>query len=792
MKFNKLWLKEIIDIDIDTVKLAEQLTMAGLEVDSIEPVAPNFYGVVVGEVLEVTPHPNADKLTVCKVNIGATENLDIVCGALNVREKIKVPVAVVGAELPNDFKIKKAKLRGVDSFGMLCSAVELGLAENSDGLLELPSDALVGVDIRKYLKLDDELVEIELTANRGDCLSILGIAREVAAINHIHLAPIKSQSFQVNNSDVFPITITADDGCPHYCGRIIRGVNNNLDTPIWIKEKLRRLGESSISFVVDITNYVMLELGQPLHAFDLSKLDGGIDVRYARKGEKLELLDGTNIELDDASLVIADKNKPVALAGVMGGNNSGMDKETQDIFLESAFFVPKKVTIQSRRFNIHTDSSYRYERGVDYNLQLKALEYATALIIEIAGGEAGAVSEIVSKEHFPESIEILLLRDSIKKILGISIEDKDTNDILLSLGLKPETVADGWMVKVPSWRFDLKIEEDLVEEVARIYGYHRIPEQKIVAELGVDGSAIARIDRRRLYALMEDLGYNEAITYSFIDEKTQALFGNGDLPLPLVNPISSELSVMRTTLWPGLIKVLQYNLKRQKQRARLFEIGLRFLQKDGVVEQNSVIAGVLCGDLYPQQWGMRQKEPADFFDLKNDVEAILKLYSYDNVEFVPKSHQALHPKRSAQIKVQGKPIGFIGELHPLLRQQLNLNEKTSLFEIDLSFLINELKRYAGAPSRFPKVQRDIAIAISKEIPWSQIKQKIVDISGELLQNVYLFDVYCNENIGLDKHSMAIRLVFQSSHRTLVDTEVESLVGQIISVLQKTFNASLRG
>ena len=795
MKFTKHWLQELINIDLTTEKLAEQLTMVGLEVDSIKTVAGDFHGVVVGEILEVKPHPNADKLTVCQVNVGAAEPvLNIVCGAKNVRPKLKVPVALVGAELPNNFKIKSSKLRGVDSAGMLCSAVELGLPDISQGILELSDDAPIGADIRKYLKLDDVVIEIELTANRGDCLSMIGIAREVAAIKHTWPTQLEIPKFKIN-SDVFPVSIQAKDACPHYCGRIIRGVNNHITTPLWMQERLQRLGIRPISFIVDITNYVMLELGQPLHAFDLNKLDKKIEVRYAKQGEEMFLLDGNKVELNTKTLVIADDSKCLAIAGVMGGSDTGVSLDTCDIFLESAFFIPEKIAVIARSYNLQTDSSYRFERGVDYKLQLQALDRATALILEIAGGNPGVVSEVSAEEYLPKSSDIILHRNSVEKILGISMADKEITDILSYLGMKLEPTFDGWKVTAPSWRFDIKVEEDLVEEVARIYGYHLIPEQKITAELTGDWStAISdRSNMRRIYDLMEDRGYHEVITYSFIDAKLQALFGSDDVALPLANPISSEQSVMRTTLWPGLINAIKYNFQRQEQRARFFEVGLRFLQQDSSLEQKLAIAGVMSGDLYPEQWGLKQKESADFFDLKNDVTAILKLLGYESgIEFIPKSHGALHPLRSAQIYVAGIPVGFIGELHPMIKQQLELGKQTTLFEINLSSLINKSKNVLKVISKFPKIQRDIAIIINKEISWAQIRQKIVDISGDLLHNVAVFDVYCSENIGLDKCSMAIHLDFQSVSRTLVDTEVEQLVDRIILVLKQSFGASLRG
>lgn len=801
MKFSKLWLDELTGADIETEQLSEQLTMVGLEVAEIRSVADKFTGVVVGKVLHVDRHPNADKLTICQIDVGGPDNLSIVCGAKNVRVGIKVPVALVGAELPNDFKIKPAKLRGVESAGMLCSATELGLpaAEASAGLLELSNDAPIGMDIRQYLTLDDSVVEIELTSNRGDCLSMLGIAREVAAINRFKLPHIELADFNTS-ADLFPVTITAADGCPRYCGRIICGINNDVCTPVWMRERLCRSGVRSVNPVVDITNYVMLEMGQPLHVFDLAKIGREIEVRYANGGERLVLLDGREVELATETMVVASDNGVLAIAGVMGGSNSGVSTTTTDIFLESAFFVPEKVAGVARSYNLQTDSAYRFERGVDWQMQAKALERATSLIIEIVGGVPGGVVEVASSSNLPRTAEILLRRDSIKNILGFHIPDEEVQSILVHLGLEvePDVDGDGWQVKSPSWRHDLKIEEDLVEEVARIFGYDRIPEENIVAELGVKKSLIAveLEERARLYALMEDLGYHEAITYSFVDEKLQSLFGMHEKVLSLANPISSEMSVMRATLWPGLIGAVRYNIQRQQQRVRLFETGLCFTKQDDLLEQRLMIAGIAYGDLCPEQWGAKQSEQVGYFELKNDVAAILKMFVDENsVEYAPASLEALHPLRSAQINVHGQLVGYFGEIHPALRQKLELTRNVCLFELDLAILGNKLirpKKVFKRFSKFPKVQRDLSIIVDKEISWREIRQKIVDISGELLHNVALFDVYCNENIGLDKRSMAIRLTFQRMDRTLVDEEIEQLVSGIVLVLEQTFRASLRG
>ncbi|EKE01415.1 MAG: hypothetical protein ACD_21C00140G0003 [uncultured bacterium] len=792
MKFSKSWLSELINLEIDTAKLAEQLTMLGLEVAEVKSIAKDFRGVIIGEILEVNPHPNADKLTVCRVNVGESEPLTIVCGATNVKPRLKVPVAIVGAELASDFKIKQAKLRGVESEGMMCSAVELGLAETSSGLLELPSDAPIGTDLRQYLILDDATIEIELTPDRGDCLSIAGIAREVAAVNRIKRNKLELPKISTQGA-VFSAAITAKEACPHYCGRVIRGINNQVSTPIWMQERLRRSGIGNINPVVDVANYVMLELGQPLHAFDLAKLDEKIQVRYAAQGEEITLLGGNKVQLNANTLVIADSSKVLAIAGIMGGVDSSVNKNTADIFLESAFFVPEKMAGIARSYGLQTDASYRYERGVDYNLQLQALDRATSLLLEIVGGKPSEVSEVIIQESMPQRATIHLQRSNIQKFLGITIADTEVLSILEHLEMQVASVSDGWKVVVPSWRFDVEIEEDLIEEVGRVYGYHQIPEQKIVAELMPPSPDMGGIDKDRLCELMTDLGYHEVVTYSFIDAKLQALIDPEHAPLPLVNPISPELAVMRTTLWPGLINAAKYNIHRQQQRVRFFETGLCFLQQEGSLRQPSVLAGISLGSAYPEQWGIKQEEPADFFDLKNDVNAILKLFGHDqHVEYMQIIHPALHPRRSAQILVAKIPIGIIGEIHPKIKQELGLTKQACLFEINLNHVAGELKKTFCEFSKFPAIQRDIAIIVDENVKWQQIRQKIVDITGELLHNIEVFDIYRGTGVGLNKKSLAIHLIFQSVSRTLVDTEVDTSINQVVMALKQTFDASLRG
>lgn len=802
MKFSKLWLDDFIDHQLDTAKLCEQLTMIGLEIDQVKAVANDFNGVVVGEIIEVNKHPDADKLSVCKVNVDQANLLTIVCGASNVRPGLKAPVAIIGAQLTNDFKIKQAKLRGIESCGMMCSAVELGLAENSSGLLELPQDAPIGMDIRKYLMLDDEVITIELTSNRGDCLSMLGIAREVTAVNRLQLKELSLPNI-IAQGPSLEVTISAKDACPHYTGRIIRNINNNVAAPIWIKERLRRLGVPSISPVVDITNYVMLELGQPLHAFDMAKIDKSINVRLATENEELVLLNGNKILLSSDDLVIADNTKILALAGIMGGIDSGISLNTTDIFLESAFFAPEKIINHARNYGLQTDASYRYERGVDWQLQLKALDRATDLLLNIVGGQASEVSQAISEQNLPKDKLIHLHKNNIHKTLGINLCDADVTSILehLSMQVSPDASKENKNVTPPSWRFDINIEADLIEELARIHGYNNIPEQPIFAQLIAPNIHDANMRKNKIYELMLNLGYHEVITYSFTDPKLQKILDPDNQALELVNPISPQLAVMRTSIWPGLINAAKYNLNRQKSRVRFFEIGLRFLQNnksnarnDGETDilQIPALSGLVMGDLYPKQWSIG-KDPVDFFAVKNDINAILKLFGNNkDIEYRAANHLALHPKRQTAIYMNGNFIGIMGEIHPKIKQELDLTQTAYLFELSLFAILQEAKKNFNNFSKFPAIQRDIAIVVNKAINWQQIRQKIVDNSQELLHNIELFDIYCGEGIGLTNKSLAIRLVFQSQDYTLIDTQVEAALSQIINSLQQSFGANLRG
>lgn len=611
MKFSELWLREWVNPAIDSDALSNQITMAGLEVDGVEAVAGAFNGVVVGEVVECGQHPNADKLRVTKVNVGGERLLDIVCGAPNCRQGLKVAVATIGAVLPGDFKIKAAKLRGEPSEGMLCSFSELGISDDHSGIIELPADAPIGSDIREYLKLDDNTIEISVTPNRADCLGIIGVARDVAVLNKAPLVEPEITPVTATINDVLPITVDATDACPRYLGRVVKGINVKAPTPLWMKEKLRRCGIRSIDAVVDVTNYVLLELGQPMHAFDKDRIEGGIVVRMAKEGETLVLLDGTEAKLNADTLVIADHNKALAMGGIFGGEHSGVNDETQNVLLECAFFSPLSITGRARRHGLHTDASHRYERGVDPALQYKAMERATRLLIDICGGEAGPVIDVTDETTLPKRATITLRRSKLDRLIGHHIADEQVSDILRRLGCEVTEGEGEWQAVAPSWRFDMEIEEDLVEEVARVYGYDNIPDEPIQAGLIMGTHREANLSLKRVKTLLNDKGYQEVITYSFVDPKVQQLLHPGEEALLLPSPISSEMSAMRLSLWTGLLATVVYNQNRQQNRVRIFESGLRFVpdtQANLGIRQDLMLAGLFAVTV-TMSTGIWQKRP---------------------------------------------------------------------------------------------------------------------------------------------------------------------------------------
>ena len=794
MKFSELWLREWVNPAISSEALSDQITMAGLEVDGVDPVSGAFNGVVVGEVVECGQHPNADKLRVTKVNVGGDRLLDIVCGAPNCRQGLKVAVATVGAVLPGDFKIKAAKLRGEPSEGMLCSFSELGISEDHDGIIELPLDAPVGTDIREFLKLDDTIIEISVTPNRADCLGILGVARDVAVINQLPLVEPEINPVKASVDATISIDVQAPQACPRYLGRVVKGINVKASTPLWMREKLRRCGIRSIDAVVDITNFVLLELGQPMHAFDLNRISGGIVVRMAQKDEALTLLDGTKAKLAEDTLVIADHQKALAMAGIFGGEHSGVNDETQDVLLESAFFAPLAITGRARRQGLHTDASHRYERGVDPELQFKAIERATALLLSICGGEAGPVINATSEEHLPKAATITLRREKLDRLIGHHVEDAQVTDILTRLGCQVEHKADHWVAVAPSWRFDMQIEEDLVEEVARVYGYNNIPDVPVKASLVMTKHREANLSLKRVKNLLVDRGFQEAITYSFVDPKVQALLHPGEEALILPSPISVEMSAMRLSLWSGLLTAVVNNQNRQQSRVRLFESGLRFVpdtQADLGIRQDVMLSGVISGTKNEEHWDLA-RQAVDYYDLKGDLEAILELTGKMNdVQFKVEANPALHPGQSAAIYLRGERIGFIGVVHPELERKLDLNGRTVVFELLWNKVADRVLPDAKEISRFPANRRDIAVVVAENVPADDILAECKKVGANQVVGVNLFDVYRGKGVAEGYKSLAISLVLQDTGRTLEEEEIAATVAKCVEALKQRFQASLR-
>jgi phenylalanyl-tRNA synthetase beta chain len=794
MKFSELWLREWVNPAISSEALSDQITMAGLEVDGVEPVAGAFNSVVVGEVVECGQHPNADKLRVTKVNVGGDRLLDIVCGAPNCRQGLKVAVATVGAVLPGDFKIKAAKLRGEPSEGMLCSFSELAISDDHDGIIELPLDAPVGTDIREFLKLDDTTIEISVTPNRADCLGILGVARDVAVINQLPLVEPEMNPVKATIDTAISIDVQAPQACPRYLGRVVKGINVKAPTPLWMREKLRRCGTRSIDAVVDITNYVLLELGQPMHAFDLNRIDGGIVVRMAKKDEALTLLDGTEAKLNEDTLVIADHGKALAMAGIFGGEHSGVNDETQDVLLESAFFAPLSITGRARRQGLHTDASHRYERGVDPQLQFKAIERATALLLSICGGEAGPVIDVTSEADLPKAATITLRREKLDRLIGHHVEDAQVTDILTRLGCQVQHHGDHWVAVAPSWRFDMQIEEDLVEEVARVYGYNNIPDVPVKASLVMTKHREANLSLKRVKNLLVDRGFQEAITYSFVDPKVQALLHPGEDALILPSPISVEMSAMRLSLWSGLLSAVVNNQNRQQSRVRLFESGLRFVpdtQADLGIRQDVMLSGVISGTKNEEHWDLA-RQAVDYYDLKGDLEAILELTGKMNdVQFKVEANPALHPGQSAAIYLHGERIGFIGVVHPELERKLDLNGRTVVFELLWNKVADRVLPDAKEISRFPANRRDIAVVVAENVPADDILAECKKVGANQVVGVNLFDVYRGKGVAEGYKSLAISLVLQDTARTLEEEEIAATVAKCVEALKQRFQASLR-
>ena len=791
MKFSEQWLRGWVSPQASRDELVARLSMAGLEVDSVTLAAGEFSGVIVGEVLATEQHPDADKLRVCQVSDGS-ETFQVVCGAPNVRPGLKIPFAKIGAQLPGDFKIKKAKLRGVESNGMLCSQSELQVGEGNDGLMELPDDAPTGQDFRVYLELDDASIEVDLTPNRGDCLSLAGLAREVGALYAAPVTRPPIAAVAAVNDEVRPVEVLAPAACPRFLGRVVRNVDLSKATPLWMVERLRRSEVRSIDAAVDITNYVMIELGQPMHAYDLAEIDGGIRVRMAEEGEKITLLDGQEVALRGDTLVIADHARLLGIAGVMGGENSGVTAKTRDVFLEAAFFEPISVAGKARSYGLHTDASHRFERGVDSNLAREAMERATALLLDIAGGEPGPIIECVSEQHLPQIAPITLRAERVSQMLGLELGAAEIETLLTGLGLRVTTSGQGqWSVEVPSHRFDISLEVDLIEELARLYGYNRLPVRYPQARLAPQASPEARSDLPALRRLLVARGYQEAITYSFIDPKLFELFSPGVEPLLLANPISADMAAMRSSLWPGLVKALQHNLNRQQDRVRLFESGLRFVGQLEGLKQEPMLAGVVCGSRLPEGWA-QGRETVDFFDVKADVEAVLGFAgALDAFTFVPGQHPALHPGQTARIERDGQEVGYLGALHPELVKSLGLDRAVFVFELVLAEVSEGRLPKFQELSRFPEVRRDLALLADRDVAASSVLAVIRENAGEWLTDLRLFDVYQGKGIDPHRKSLAVGLTWQHPSRTLNDDEVNATTQTILTSLEQRLNATLR-
>ncbi|MGB3916190.1 MAG: phenylalanine--tRNA ligase subunit beta [Thiothrix litoralis] len=795
MKVSEKWLREWINTPQTLDAIADKLTMSGCEVESRDPVATAFTSIVVGHVLEREKHPDADKLSVCKVDGGQGEILQIVCGASNVRAGLKVPLALIGAVLPlpdgADLKIKKGKLRGIESFGMLCSSTELGMSDKSDGLLELPEDAPVGADIRDYLKLNDEVIELAITANRGDCMSMIGVARETALVMDVPLNVPEIPAQTPQHTDTFPVDLQATDACPRYVGRIIRNINPQATTPIWMQEKLRRAGIRSISATVDVTNYVLLELGQPMHAFDLDTLQSGIVVRYAKAGETLKMLDGQTATLRDDTLVIADADKAVAMAGIMGGEPTSVTDATRNVFLESAHFRPHKIMGKARSYGLQTDSAARFERGVDPDMPVKAMERATQLIVDICGGEVGTVVDTLAAPSLLQRKAILLRPQRIRRVLGVTMDAATVEGVLARLNCEFSQSDAGWQVQAPLARFDLNIEEDLIEELARVRGYDAIPAELRPRAPRITQPSETAVKREHLRQLLVARGYQEAVTFSFVDPKMQATLAPTTESIALANPISADLGVMRSTLWSGLLRSVAYNLNRQQNRVRLFEIGPAFFQgEDGKPQQKTMLSGVLTGNLYPEQWGQVNRS-VDFYDLKGDVETLLAQVSGSRFHFAPVAHAALHPGQSAEIMTDNAVVGWMGMLHPRIEEQLGLEQPTYLFELDMALLMQRALPKYQAVSKFPAIRRDLALLVREDTLAVALENAVKKAAIPQLMSYYLFDVYTGKGIQEGQKSVALSLILQDFSRTLEDAEINRIVDAVVASLQEEVGAILR-
>jgi phenylalanyl-tRNA synthetase beta chain len=790
MKFSEKWLREWVDPAVDTQQLAHRLTMVGHEVDAMEPQGSGLDGVVVAEVTHVAKHPNADRLSVCQVSTGS-ESIEVVCGAPNVRAGMKSPFAPVGTKLPNGVALKRSKIRGVVSNGMLCSAIEIGLGDESDGIVELAPDALVGQSLADCLDLPDVSFDLDLTPNRGDCFSVVGIARDVSAMTTTPMKDAVVNPVAATIRDEHPVELVYPQGCPRFGARVIRNIDMSAESPLWMKERLRRSGLRSIHPVVDVTNYVMMEFGQPLHAYDLSRLAGPIRPRLAKRGEKLTLLDEKEVELLPNTLVIADDSGPIGMAGIMGGFSTMVTDATNDVFFEAAFFTPKALSGVARQYGMHTDASMRFERGVDPENQVRALERATQLLLEISGGEAGPVVDHCTREFLPASKSFRLRKSRLARVLGADIAGDLVARILNDLGLETKATGDGWQVDIPSYRFDIDVEDALVEEVARIFGYDEIPATTALGDTPLATVPEGRVDLEMVANTLVARDYQEVITYSFIDSELNALVTATDSELILSNPISSEMSVMRGSIWPGLLSAAAANLSRQQDRIRFFEIGKTFHGTPAEPLEVLRVAGILLGDVLDEQWGSKP-QGIDFFDIKSDVVSILSMTGdLDSFDFVAHEHVILQPGQTAQIWRNQESIGVIGKLHPSIARQLDIERTVLLFELDAAKAFAANVPVAKAVSKYPTIRRDIAVVVKDGVTAAQLVEVAKSSAPALIQSVRIFDVYKGPGIEAGRKSVALGLILQETSRTLTDEDADTVMSAVLSKMQQDFGAELR-
>jgi phenylalanyl-tRNA synthetase beta chain len=789
MRVNLEWLRDWVELG-DAESVAADLTTSGLEVESVEPLAAVDRNIVVAEVLSVERHPNADRLSVCAVDDGAGRH-QVVCGAPNVAPGIKAPFARVGAQLPGGKAIGAAELRGVKSNGMLCSGKELALADDAGGLLLLDADAPKGTSLTEYLNLDDAVLEVNVTPNRGDCFNVVGLARELAARRDAALRGRATKAVRATIKDAVAISLGAKSACPRFAGRVLNGLSRDARTPAWMRERLRRAGVRPLQPIVDVTNYVMLELGQPMHAYDLAKLDGRVEARLARGGEKLTLLDGREVALAEDMLVIADARGPVGLAGVMGGQSTAVGETTNSVFLESAFFAPAAIAGRPRRLGLHTDASLRFERGVDPEGQVRAVERATELLLEICGGNAGPVSDVKHRAGLPKRASVTLRRERLRAVLGVDVPAKRVAKILERLEMKVKATAGGWRVAPPSFRFDIAIEEDLIEEVGRMYGYDAIPATpgEAVERLGLATEKAVEPDQ--IADLLAARGYAEAVTYSFVDASLDALVEPGSTPVALANPIASDMAVLRQSLWPGLINAARLNVTHQRQRLRLFEIGPQFAAAQRGVAETAVVAGLALGTRAAEHWDGAGPE-VDYFDVKGDVEAVLRLTgATPEFRFEAATHPALTPGRTARILRGARPVGWLGALHPELAKRIDKKRTAVVFALELDAVSPAVMPAFERYSRFPSIRRDLAIVVAEEVSAEALTKAARAAAGEILQHVLVFDVYRGEGVDSRRKSIGLGLILQDASRTLTDEEADQKMRSVMRELEQEFGATIR-